>query len=136
MRRSTRKFPSHLYGSLLPKIGHPSLLHLNCIGRHRRLYAAIRDGSYDFSEPFGPYIEACTSFYEFSGTKKVADKHTAMLNPYPIAPAIIPFPLLHAPVPAPAASTHYWLTTRTAFWSEPPSVAVAGTGCILKRLQN
>ena len=28
--------------------------------------------SYEFNEPFDPYIEACTSFYEFLGTKKLA----------------------------------------------------------------
>jgi len=27
---------------------------------------------YEFNEPFDPYVEACTSFYEFSGTKKLA----------------------------------------------------------------
>ena len=27
---------------------------------------------YEFNEPFDPCVEACTSFYEFSGTKKLA----------------------------------------------------------------
>jgi hypothetical protein len=26
---------------------------------------------YKFSEPLGPYVEACTRFYEFSGTKNL-----------------------------------------------------------------
>jgi len=44
---------------------------------------------YEFNEPFDPYVEACTSFYEFSGTKKLAGwvgywTPTTLVCPLPI----------------------------------------------------
>jgi hypothetical protein len=65
-----------------------------------------RNGLYKFSEPFGPFVEACTSFYEFSGTNKLADccQQAAMSNPLPSHSRDHPLPIArcHLPPPTPA----------------------------------
>jgi hypothetical protein len=88
-----------------------------------------------FSEPFGPYVEACTipvSVLVFRNQN--AGRRLPCQTFYPIAPAITRSPSLDALVPAPAASTHYRRATCVAFWSELPSVT--STGSILKQLRN
>jgi hypothetical protein len=57
--------------------------------------------SYEFSKPFWPNVEACSSFYKFSGTKVLADRcqQAGMSNPLPYCSQDHHFPLLDTPTP-------------------------------------
>jgi hypothetical protein len=76
---------------------------------------------YEFSLPFGSYVETCTSFYVFFRTQK-AERLGRLLDPYPTAPLFVPFPSSNAPAPAPLASTHCRLPVCVEVWRNSPSV--------------
>jgi hypothetical protein len=84
-----------------------------------------RIAEYEFSLPFGSYVETCTSFYVFFGTQK-AEGVGRLFDPYPTAPSFVPFPLSDAPAPAPLASTHCRLAVCVAVWRNSPSVTSIG----------
>ncbi len=80
---------------------------------------------YEFSLPFGSYVQTCTSFYVFFRTQK-AERLGRLLDPYPTAPSFAPFPSSDAPSPAPLASTHCRLAVCVAVWRNSPFVTSIG----------
>ena len=90
-------------------------------------------GGYEFSLPFGLYVETCTSFYTFSGPKWPSSR-VGILDTYQNTPWFVRFPSLDATAPAPLTSTHCQLAVLVAVWCNSPSVA--STGLIFTRSEN
>jgi hypothetical protein len=80
---------------------------------------------YEFSLPFGLYVETCTSLYAFSGPKWPSSR-VGILDTYQNTPSFVRFPSLDATAPAPLASTHYQLVVLVAVRCNSPSVASIG----------
>ena len=74
---------------------------------------------YEFSLPFGLYVETCTSFYAFSGPKWPSSR-VGILDTYQNTPLLVRFPLLDVTAPAPLASTHCQLAVFVAVWRNSP----------------
>ncbi len=91
------------------------------------------DIEYEFSLPFGLYVETCTSFYAFSGPKWPSSR-VGILDTNQNTPSFIRFPSLDVTNPAPLASTHCQLTVLAAVSRNSPSVA--STGPIFIRSEN
>jgi hypothetical protein len=79
---------------------------------------------YEFSLPFGSYVETCNSFYVFSGPKWPSSRR--VLDPHPSALLFVCFPSSDATAPAPLASTHCRIAVRDAVRRNSPSVACTG----------
>jgi hypothetical protein len=89
---------------------------------------------YEFSLPFGLYIETCTSFYAFSGPKWPSSR-VGILDTYQNTVSFVRFPSLDATASTPLASTHCQLAVLVAVcWRNLPSVA--STGLIFIRSEN
>jgi hypothetical protein len=80
---------------------------------------------YEFSLPFGLYVETCTSFYAFSGPKWSSSR-VGILDTYQNTPSFVRFPSLDATAPTPLASTHCQLAVLVVVWRNSPSVASTG----------
>ena len=80
-------------------------------------------GGYEFSLPFGLYVETCTSFYTFSGPKWPSSR-VGILDTYQNTVSFIRFPSLDATASTPSlTSTHCQLAVLVAVWHNSPSVA-------------
>ncbi len=76
---------------------------------------------YKFSERFGPYVKACTSFYKFSRTKKLTSwvGYWAPTQPHSC--------LFTSHCWAPTPFTHYRLAICVTVWSDLSNEASIGT---------